>query len=163
VLVTARPDDEAACVAAGAAAVVDYRDPDVAAQVRRLAPDGVDVHLDTAGRHDLDAALAVVGRGGRIVLMAGLFARPELPVGAVYTGEVTIVGFAISNARIDDLAAGGNSGQPGTRRRAVRGADRGRAAAVADGAGPSDAGGGRGPRPDRAAARRSLTGLRTSA
>ena len=105
VLVTARPDDEAVCVAAGAAAVVDYRDPDVVARLRELAPDGVDVHLDTAGRHDLDAALAVVGRGGRIVLMAGLFARPELPVGAVYTREVAIVGFAISNASVDDLAA----------------------------------------------------------
>lgn len=54
VLVTARPDDEAACVGDGADAVVDYRDPDLVQRLRELAPDGVDVHLDTAGRHDLD-------------------------------------------------------------------------------------------------------------
>jgi NADPH:quinone reductase-like Zn-dependent oxidoreductase len=105
VLATARPHDDAACVAAGADAVVDYRDPDVVQRLRDLAPDGVDVHLDTAGRHDLDTALALVGPGGRVVLMAGLLARPELPVGAVYTRDIMIVGFAISNASVDDLAS----------------------------------------------------------
>jgi NADPH:quinone reductase-like Zn-dependent oxidoreductase len=47
----------------------------------------------------------VVGHGARIVLMAGVTARPVLPVGAVYPRDITIVGFAISNAGVDDLAA----------------------------------------------------------
>ena len=73
--------------------------------LRELAPDGVDVHLDTTGHPDLETALSLVGLGARIVLMAGLGARPVLPLGAVYPRDVSLVGFAISNAGIDDLAA----------------------------------------------------------
>ena len=105
VLVVARAENTPECREAGAAAVVDYRDPDTTEQLRRLAPGGVDVHLDTSGRPDLDAALALVGHGARIVLMSGLTARPVLAVGAVYPRDITLVGFAISNAGVDDLAA----------------------------------------------------------
>jgi NADPH:quinone reductase-like Zn-dependent oxidoreductase len=85
--------------------VVDHRDPDAVEQLRRLAPDGVDVHLDTSGHPDLETALTLVGHGARIVLMAGLTARPVLPLGAVYPRDISLVGFAISNAGVDDLAA----------------------------------------------------------
>jgi NADPH:quinone reductase-like Zn-dependent oxidoreductase len=105
VLAVARAENAPECLRAGAAAVVDYRDPDASEQLHRLAPRGVDVHLDTSGHPDLDAALALVGHGARIVLMAGLTARPVLRVGAVYPRDITIVGFAISNAGVDDLAA----------------------------------------------------------
>ena len=37
--------------------------------------------------------------------MAGLTARPVLPLGAVYPRDISLVGFAISNAGVDDLAA----------------------------------------------------------
>ena len=105
VLVVARAETAPDCLRAGAAAVVDYRDPDATEKLRELTGDGVDVHLDTSGHQDLDAALRVVGHGARIVLMAGLTTRPVLPVGAVYPRDVSLVGFAISNASIDDLAA----------------------------------------------------------
>jgi NADPH:quinone reductase-like Zn-dependent oxidoreductase len=105
VLAMARAENTAECLRAGATAVVDYRDPDALEQVHQLAPDGVDVHLDTSGRPDLDGALATVGHGARIVLMAGLTARPVLPFGAVYPRDISLVGFAISNAGVDDLAA----------------------------------------------------------
>jgi NADPH:quinone reductase-like Zn-dependent oxidoreductase len=36
--------------------------------------------------------------------MAALDARPPLPVGAVYTRDVSLRGFAISNASVVDLA-----------------------------------------------------------
>jgi NADPH:quinone reductase-like Zn-dependent oxidoreductase len=104
VLAVARAETAPDCLRAGATAVVDHRDPDAAAQLRELTGDGVDVHLDTSGHQDLDAALAVVGHGARVVLMAGLTARPVLPVGAVYPRDVSLVGFAISNASVDDLA-----------------------------------------------------------
>ncbi len=104
VLAVARAETAPDCLRAGATAVVDHRDPDAAEQLRELTGDGVDVHLDTSGHQDLDAALAVVGHGARVVLMAGLSARPVLPVGAVYPRDVSLVGFAISNASVDDLA-----------------------------------------------------------
>lgn len=104
VLAVARAETAPDCLRAGATAVVDHRDPDAAEQLRELTGDGVDVHLDTSGHQDLDAALALVGHGARVVLMAGLSARPVLPVGAVYPRDVSLVGFAISNASVDDLA-----------------------------------------------------------
>jgi NADPH:quinone reductase-like Zn-dependent oxidoreductase len=104
VLAVARAETAPDCLRAGATAVVDHRDPDAAEQLRELTGDGVDVHLDTSGHQDLDAALAMVGHGARVVLMAGLTARPVLPVGAVYPRDVSLVGFAISNASVDDLA-----------------------------------------------------------
>jgi NADPH:quinone reductase-like Zn-dependent oxidoreductase len=104
VLAVARAETAPDCLRAGATVVVDHRDPDAAEQLHELTGDGVDVHLDTSGHQDLDAALALVGHGARVVLMAGLTARPLLPVGAVYPRDVSLVGFAISNASIDDLA-----------------------------------------------------------
>jgi NADPH:quinone reductase-like Zn-dependent oxidoreductase len=104
VLAVARAETAPDCLRAGATAVVDHRDPDAAEQLRELTGDGVDVHLDTSGHQDLDAALALVGHGARVVLMAGLTARPVLPVGAVYPRDVSLVGFAISNSSVDDLA-----------------------------------------------------------
>jgi NADPH:quinone reductase-like Zn-dependent oxidoreductase len=104
VLAVARAETAPDCLRAGATAVVDHRDPDAAEQLRELTGDGADVHLDTSGHQDLDAALALVGHGARVVLMAGLSARPVLPVGAVYPRDVSLIGFAISNSSVDDLA-----------------------------------------------------------
>lgn len=104
VIATARPEDGERCRAAGAAVVLDYRDPDLPARVREAAPGGVDVHVDTSGRHDLDAAVGLLGGGGRIVLLAGAGARAELPVGPLYVKDGRLLGFAISNASAADLA-----------------------------------------------------------
>jgi len=102
---TARTDDADDVRALGADVVVDYRSPDLADELRAAAPDGVDVHVDTSGHHDLDQAVALMAPRGRIVLLAGMSARPELPVGAVYTHDLQLRGFAISVARVDELAA----------------------------------------------------------
>ncbi len=104
VVATASRGDLEECRLLGAEAVADYRDPDLGPALHRGAPDGVDVHLDTSGHHDLDLALGLLAPRGRVVLMAGLETRPELPVGAVYTRDARIIGFAISNATIADLA-----------------------------------------------------------
>jgi NADPH:quinone reductase-like Zn-dependent oxidoreductase len=37
-------------------------------------------------------------------LMAGLDARPVLPVGAIYTRDISLRGFVISNGSVPDLA-----------------------------------------------------------
>ncbi|MDO5710130.1 MAG: NADPH:quinone reductase [Micrococcales bacterium] len=94
------------CRVAGATVVVDYRDPDAIEHIRAAAPDGLDVHWDTSGHHDFGAAVGLMARGGRILLTAaGPQARVELPIGATYTNDVSVLGFVISNATSTELAA----------------------------------------------------------
>ncbi|MEP7159701.1 MAG: NADPH:quinone reductase [Dermatophilaceae bacterium] len=106
VIASATGDGLERCRAAGATVVVDYRNPDAVEQIRAAAPDGLDVHWDTSGHHDFDAAVPLMARGGQILLTAaGPQARVELPVSAAYTHDVSLLGFVISNATSTDLAA----------------------------------------------------------
>jgi NADPH:quinone reductase-like Zn-dependent oxidoreductase len=86
-------------------ATVDYRDPELAAHLRDLAPGGIDVHWETSGHHDFDVVAAAVAIGGRVLLTAsaGPHREPPLPVPALYTRDVSLVGFVISRARASDL------------------------------------------------------------
>lgn len=104
VIASASGDGIARCRDAGATTVVDYKAPDAMEQVRTAAPDGLDIHWDTSGHHDLDTAVSLMARGGRIVLSAARpGARPELPLSAAYTHDVDLLGFVISNAAVDEL------------------------------------------------------------
>jgi len=116
VLATARPADDAWCRAAGAAEVVDYRDPDPAGRLRALAPGGVDLFIDTSGHLDLPAAVELLADGGRIVLLAGGSQRLTLPVGPLYTHDRRILGFAISTAATARPGRGRDRPQPAARR-----------------------------------------------
>ncbi|MFF7796329.1 MULTISPECIES: NADPH:quinone reductase [Streptomyces] len=105
VVATAREEDADGLLALGAAEVLDYRAPDLAPQLRRAAPDGYDVHLDTSGHGVLADAVDLLAHGGRLVAMVGLGrGAAELPLGPLYTRDASIVGFAISNATTTDLA-----------------------------------------------------------
>ncbi|MDI3423939.1 NADPH:quinone reductase [Streptomyces luteolus] len=90
--------------ALGAAEFVDYRDPDTVERIRRAAPRGVDMYLDTSARNDLTTAVDLLARRGRIVLLAGLDTTPTLPAGRLYVKDCSVVGFAISQASADELA-----------------------------------------------------------
>ncbi|MFF0966048.1 NADPH:quinone reductase [Streptomyces sp. NPDC003703] len=105
VVSTARPGDHDRLRDLGAAEVVDHRAPDLADRLRRAAPGGFDVHLDTSGRGGLADAVGLLAHGGRLVAMAGMDRTPALPVGRLYTRDASIVGFALSNASTTDLAA----------------------------------------------------------
>ncbi len=52
-------------------AAIDYKARDVARELARLAPGGVDVFLDNVGGEVLDAVLTHLARGARIVLSGG--------------------------------------------------------------------------------------------
>jgi 2-desacetyl-2-hydroxyethyl bacteriochlorophyllide A dehydrogenase len=104
VVASARAEDEDRCREAGATTVADYRDPSLPARIRAAAPEGVDVHIDTSGHHDLETAVGLLARGGRIVLLAGMGARAELPVGPLYVKDGRLLGFVISNASAADLS-----------------------------------------------------------
>ncbi|AEW98942.1 NADPH:quinone reductase [Streptantibioticus cattleyicolor] len=104
VVATARPDDFDRVRAWGAADVYDYHGTDLPERLRTAAPDGYHVHLDTSGHGQPAVAVPLLAHGGRMVLMAGLHDIVGLPVGALYTRDARIVGFAISNATTADLA-----------------------------------------------------------
>lgn len=105
VLATAHGAEDATwCRVCGAAEVFDYRDPNLAAAVRAVAPDGVDVVWNTSGHDDLDLEVDLLAHGGRLVLMAGLGQRPPFPVGAFYTRNARAIGFTITAAPVAALA-----------------------------------------------------------
>jgi NADPH:quinone reductase-like Zn-dependent oxidoreductase len=104
VLAGARSEDAGWCRSAGAAEVVDYRDPDLSSRLRALAPDGVDLYVDTSGHLDLPAAVDLLATRGRLVLLAGGGQRLTLPVGPLYTHDRRILGFVISLAGAGELA-----------------------------------------------------------
>lgn len=106
VIATAAADDADWCHACGADRVLDYHDAELAQHIRAAAPDGVDVWWDTSGRNDLARSLPLMAPRGRVVVMSGLGrGDATLPVGALYTRDLRLLGFAISNAPACDLAA----------------------------------------------------------
>lgn len=104
VIASARPDDHDRCRSAGATAVFDYRDPGLADRIAECAPDGVDVLWETSGRHDFDLVARVAGTGCRVLITAAAGA-PAIPLSRFYTNDVALLGFVISRAGVDDLAA----------------------------------------------------------
>ncbi|MFF5444597.1 NADPH:quinone reductase [Streptomyces sp. NPDC012888] len=93
----------------GASAVFAYDDPDRAAAIRQFAPEGVNLHIDTFGDHDLTAAVDVLAPRGRIVLLAGVRSRPVLPAGPFFMKDASILGFVISHATTVELAHAASS------------------------------------------------------
>jgi NADPH-dependent curcumin reductase CurA len=53
-------------------AAIDYEAADVSGRLRELAPDGIDVFVDNVGGEILDAVLANLARGARVVLSGGV-------------------------------------------------------------------------------------------
>jgi NADPH:quinone reductase-like Zn-dependent oxidoreductase len=104
VLASARPADFRRCRAAGADEVADYADPDLAAALARQAPSGVDIFWDTSGRQDLSLAATVLRPGGRLLVTAGLGGQTSVPAGALYTKDISVLGFVISRADAGQLA-----------------------------------------------------------
>jgi NADPH:quinone reductase-like Zn-dependent oxidoreductase len=104
VIAVDRPENAAWALECGASAVVDRDDPGAARRIAELVPSGADVFWEQSGRPDFDAIVPLMATGGRIVLIAGLQARAELPVGPLYTRDISVHGFAISNAPPEELA-----------------------------------------------------------
>lgn len=105
VVASASAADLDRCRSLGADLALDYRDPDLARLIRAAASDGVDVYLDTSGHQDLEAAVDLLARRGRIIVMAALDTESRLPVRAFYQRDGSVAGFVISNASVKELAA----------------------------------------------------------
>lgn len=90
--------------AAGAEVVLDYRDPDLQAACARAAPEGFDLVWDTSGHHDGEFLAEVTAPGARVLITASAAASTELPLGRLYTKDVSLIGFVMSRTTADQLA-----------------------------------------------------------
>lgn len=92
------PDHMELCKSSGADLVLNYKTDDVPAKLREFAPDGYDVWYETQREPNLEVAVHLLRKGGRMILMAGRAAMPALPLGAFYPRNCSLLGFAMFNA-----------------------------------------------------------------
>lgn len=93
------------CLTDGAVSAIDYKSPTLDAELRAMAPEGIDVWWDASTQQDLEFALRHMRRRGRIVMMPGLGARPILPVDRLSEYDISIVAFAVANASVAEMRA----------------------------------------------------------
>lgn len=94
------------CTEIGADRVVNYKTENVEKAIQEFAPQGVDVYWDTTREPNFEKSMASLAFKGRIILMAGLSARPIFPVGPFYAKNASMFGFTITNATSDELEDG---------------------------------------------------------
>lgn len=97
----------AICKALGADLALDYRAQNLDDQLRAfsLPHGGIHVWIETLREPTLDRTISLMAPRGRIILMAGRQARPELPVGPFYVKDLRMIGFAMFNGSPDEQRA----------------------------------------------------------
>ncbi len=100
------PDKAEYCRSIGAGAVLDYRHPDFADSLTALtqAQGRFNLWFETQRDPNPDRIIPLMEKRGRILLMAGRNARPELPVGPMYINDLRFIGFAMFNATPEEQA-----------------------------------------------------------
>ena len=97
-----RPETRELAEALGADLVLDYHDGDLPARLREFAPEGLDLWFETQREPDLETAIPLLRKRGRMIVMAGRVARPTLPLGIFYPRDCSLLGFAMFNASADE-------------------------------------------------------------
>lgn len=92
------------CAQNGADHVIDYKKQNVAEALREFAPRGLDVYWETTRTFEAARAVEALAQRGRIVLMAGLDRHCDFPVGPFYTKNISLHGFTITDASVEELA-----------------------------------------------------------
>jgi len=97
-------EEKKLCASWGTDLVLDYHSPTLDDEIRKFAEPGggIDVWFETQHEPTLDRTVPMMATRGRIVLMAGRAARPELPVGPIYMKDLRLVGFTLFNASADE-------------------------------------------------------------
>jgi NADPH2:quinone reductase len=90
------------CRSLGADLVLNYKTDDVPARLRDFAEDGIDVWYETQREPDLETAIPLLRKRGRMIVMAGRTAKPTLPLGSFYPRDCSLHGFAMFNASPDE-------------------------------------------------------------
>ncbi len=86
------------CRSLGADLAINYRTEDVTARLREFSEEGIDVWYETRRDPDLEVSVPLLRKRGRMIVMAGRAAKPVLPLGAFYTRNCSLHGFAMFNA-----------------------------------------------------------------
>lgn len=89
---------QARCRVLGADFVINYDTQNVADEIKKVAPQGVNVFWETLREPDFDLAVGALGDEGRMILMAGRDAKPPFPVGPFYVKGCSLHGFAMFKA-----------------------------------------------------------------
>jgi len=99
VVTTAGSDEKVACCHKfGADLALNYKTQDVDAAIKSFAPDGVNVWWETLREPNFERAIPLLAQRGRMIVMAGREAKPAFPVGAFYTKDCSLFGFAMFNS-----------------------------------------------------------------
>ena len=96
------PEKVGLCRSLGADLALNYRADDIPASLRAFAPEGIDVWYETQREPNLEVAVPLLRKRGRMLLMAGRTAKPVLPLGAFYPRDCSLIGFAMFNATPDE-------------------------------------------------------------
>jgi len=99
------PEKVIACLELGAARAINYKTDDVDAEIRKAAPDGVNIYWETLREPNLERAIPLLSFRGRMIVMAGREAKPVFPLGSFYTRDCALYGFAMFNASPDEQRA----------------------------------------------------------
>lgn len=92
------------CRAAGAELVIDYHSEDETKALLSFATEGIDVYWDTTRAFDMERVLRVLANGGRIVVVAGIDQRCELPVGTFFLRNATLLGYTATGTSTQDYS-----------------------------------------------------------
>lgn len=100
------PDKAEYCRQIGASGVLDYGHKDFDANLHQVVmkDGGFDLWFETQREPNPERTIPLMNKRGRIILMAGRDARPELPVGPTYVNDLRFIGFAMFNASADEQA-----------------------------------------------------------
>lgn len=100
------PERVALCTSLGADLALNYKTDDIPARLREFSPDGIDVWYETQREPNLEVAVPLLRKRGRMILMAGRTAKPVLPLGSFYPRDCALLGFAMFNAQADEQRRG---------------------------------------------------------
>jgi NADPH:quinone reductase len=92
------PEKLELCRQLGADLALNYKADDVSGRLRDFSTEGVDVWFETQREPNLEVSVPLLRKNGRMLLIAGRTARPQLPLGSFYPRNCALFGFAMFNA-----------------------------------------------------------------
>jgi len=92
------PEKVALCQELGADLALNYKVDDIRARLLEFSPEGVDLWYETQREPNLELAIPLLRKRGRMIVIAGRTATPALPLGAFYPRDCALLGFAMFNA-----------------------------------------------------------------